>query len=136
MRHQAQRAPHAPPTATPTLSKVAGERLSKLRAVLHPSVCLIESRFPIVTAWEMNRTSRAHGTIERWVGEAALVARPFLTVEVRRLPLGGHAFLRALSRGETVARAAETANGLTAEFDLASGLRLIEDAKVVIGVES
>jgi hypothetical protein len=136
LQHKAQHAPHAPPSAMPTLSKVARERLNKLRAVLHPSVYLIQSRFPVVTTWETNRTSRAHGTIERWIAEAAMVARPFLKAEVRRLPPGGYAFLRALSQGQTVARAAETANGLTAQFDLASGLRLIEDAKVVVGVES
>jgi hypothetical protein len=136
LRYKAQHALHARPAATPTLSRVASERLSELRAVLHPSVCLIQSRFPIVTAWESNRTRRARDMIERWVGEAAMVARPFLKVEVRRLPPGGYAFLGALSRGQTVARAAEMANGHTAEFDLAGGLRLIDDAKVVVGVES
>lgn len=136
LRHKARHAPHAPPSVTPILSKLAGERLNKLRVVLHPSVCLIQSRFPVVTAWESNRTRRAHGMVELWEGEAAVVARPFLKVEVRRLPPGGHAFLQALARGQTVARAAETANHLAAGFDVASGLRLIEDAKVVVGVES
>jgi hypothetical protein len=136
LRHKAEHAPYAPPYLTPTLSNLAGERLNKLRAVLHPSVCLIQSRFPVVTAWESNRTSRAYGMIELWGGEAAMVARPFLKVEVRRLPPGGYAFLRALSQGQTVAGAAETANRLAAGFDVASGLRLIEDAKVIVGVES
>jgi len=135
LRHKAERARHAPPLATLTLSKMPGGRLDKLRLVLHPSVCLLQSRFPVVTTWENNRTSRARGMIERWVGEAAMVARPFLKVEVRRLPPGGYAFLRALRAGQTVAAAAATANDLVPEFDAASGLGLIEDAKVIVGVQ-
>ena len=65
-----------------------------------------------------------------------MVARPFLKVEVGRLPPGGYAFIRALSEGQTVASAGAIANDLTSEFDVACGLGLIEDAKVVVGVQS
>jgi hypothetical protein len=136
LQHKAERAAHAPPLATLTLSKIPGDKLDKLRLVLHPSVCLLQSRFPIVTAWENNRTSRTRGIIEQWVGEAVMVARPFLKVEVRRLPPGGYCFLRALCAGQTVAAAAGTANDVSREFDAASVLRLIEDAKVIVGVQS
>ena len=78
--------------------------------MLHPSVYLVQSRFPIVTIWESNQ-SMASGMIDRWSAEAALVARPFLEVEVRRLPPGGYAFLRALSEGQTVATAVRDCNG-------------------------
>jgi hypothetical protein len=47
-----------------------------------------------------------------------LVARPFLEVEVRRLPPGGYAFLCALSEGKNVARAAEIATEVAAKFDV------------------
>jgi Putative DNA-binding domain len=134
LQHKAENARHAPPLATLSLAKVTGDRLDKLRLVLHPSVCLLQSRFPIVTTWENNRTSRARGMIERWVGEAAMVARPFRKVEVRRLPPGGYAFLRALCAGRTVATAAATVNEI-APFDVASSLRLIEDARVIVGVQ-
>jgi hypothetical protein len=39
------------------------------RPVLHPSVCLIQSRFPIVTIWEHNQTNDDNGMIERWSAE-------------------------------------------------------------------
>jgi len=102
---------------------------------LHPSVSLVQSRFPIVTTWENNQANDGDGMIERWVAEAALVARPFLEVGVRRLPPGGYAFLRALSEGKTVATAVAIATEVTPEFDVVANLRLIEDAKVVVGIQ-
>jgi hypothetical protein len=104
-----------------------------MRVVLHPSVYLVQSRFPIVTAWENHQTSDGDGMIERWVAEAAIVARPFHEVEVRRLPPGGYAFLRALSEGKTVAKAAEIATETAPKFDVVSSIGLIEGAKVVVG---
>jgi hypothetical protein len=64
----------------------------------------------------------------------AIVARPFLNVEVRRLPSGGYGFLCALSEGKTVPTAAEFATEVAPKFDVASSLRLIGDAKVVVGI--
>jgi hypothetical protein len=93
LRHKAQYAPHIRPLAALALSSLHAKRLNGLRVVLHPSVCLVQSRFPIVTAWETNQTDDGDGMIERWVAEAAIVARPFVEVEVRRLPFGGYAFV-------------------------------------------
>jgi Putative DNA-binding domain len=134
LRHKAQYAQPVRPLAL-ALSSPRAERLNGLRLVLHPSVYLVQSRFPIVTAWENNQTDDRDGMIERWVAEAAMVARPFLKVEVRCLPSGGYAFLGALSGGKTVATAAQIATEVSSEFDVASSLRLIEDAKVVVGIQ-
>ena len=134
LRHKARYAPHAQPLAALALSSLQAEKLAGLRVVLHPSIGLVQSRFPIVTAWENNQTDNDGSTIERWVGEAAMVARPFRDVEVRRLPSGGHAFLRALSEGQTVATAARMAAESGTEFDIVANLRLIEEANVVVGI--
>jgi hypothetical protein len=106
-----------------------------LRVALHPSVYLVQSRFPIVTAWENNQTSDGDGMIERWAAEAAIVVRPFLEVEVRRLPTGGYAFLRALSEGKTVATAVGIATEVVPKFDVVSSLRLIGDLKVIVVIQ-
>jgi hypothetical protein len=135
LQHKARYAQHVRPLAALALSSLQAERLSGLRVVLHPSVYLVQSRFPIVASWENNQTSDGDGMIERWVAEAAIVARPFLEVEVRRLPPGDYAFLRALSEGKTVATAAEIATEVAPKFDAVSSLRLIEDAKVVVGIQ-
>lgn len=134
LRHKARYAPHARPLISLALSSLQAEKLAPLRIVLHPSVCLLQSRFPIVTAWENHQTDNDGGTIERWVDEAAVVARPFRDVEVRRLSSAGYAFLRALSEGQTVATAAQMATESGTAFDMVASLRLIEDAKVVVGI--
>ena len=134
LRHKAERVPSAPPAITPIVSRLPGETLKRFHVLLHRSVCLVQSRFPIVTTWENYRTNGAGGVVERWVGEAAIVARPFLRVEVRRLPSGGYAFLRALSEGQTVGAAAATANDVSADFDFVAALELIEGAKVITGI--
>src|SRR6516165_10388332 len=135
LRHKARYAQHVRPLAASALVSLQAERLSGMRVVLHPSVYLVQSSFPIVTAWENHQTGDGDGMIERWVAEAAIVARPFLKVEVRRLPPGGYAFLGALSEGKTVATAVEIATEVAPKFDVVSSLRLIEDAKVVVGIQ-
>jgi hypothetical protein len=135
LRQKARYAPHVQPLAPSALSSLPAERLNGVRIVLHPSVCLVQSRFPIVTAWENNQANSGDGMIERWVAEAAIVARPLLEVEVRRLPSGGYAFLHTLSEGHTVATAVEIATEVTPKFDVVSSLRLVDDAKVVVGIQ-
>jgi hypothetical protein len=135
LRRKAKHAAHARPFGTPVLSSLRAERLSELRIFLHPSVFLVQSRFPIVTIWENNRTDDGDGMVKRWIAEAAVVARPFLKVEVRRLSSGGYAFLSALSEGKTVATAVEIATEVSPKFDVASNLTLLDDAKVVVGIQ-
>ena len=135
LRHKARYAPHVRPLTALALSSLQAQRLNRLRVALHPSVYLVQSRFPIVTAWENNQTSDGDGMIERWAAEAAIVARPFLDVEVRRLPPGGYAFLRALSEGKTGATAVRIATEVAPKFDVVSSLRLIDDLKVIVGIQ-
>jgi Putative DNA-binding domain len=135
LRQKAKFAAHAQLLGAPALSSLPVERLRALRIFLHPSVCLVQSRFPIVTIWENNRTDDGDGKIQLWIAEAAIVARPFLKVEVRRLPSGGYAFLSALSEEKTVATAVQIATEVSPKFDVASNLTLLDDAKVVVGIQ-
>ncbi len=122
------------PLAAETLLPLRAEWLNGLCVTLHPSVGLVQSRFPIVTIWEANQSDGENGMIDRWRAEAALVARPFLKVEVRRLPPGGYTFLRALSEGQTVAMAVWFATAATSKFEVASNLSLLIDANVIVGI--
>jgi hypothetical protein len=135
LRQKAKSAAHAQPLDAPALSSLPAKRLWEMRIFLHPSVCLVQSRFPMVTIWENNRTDDGDGLIERWMAEAAIVARPLLKVEVRRLPSGGHAFLSALSEGKTVATAVEIATEASAGFNVVSCLTLLDDVRVVVGIQ-
>jgi hypothetical protein len=61
--------------------------------------------------------------IDMETGEAMAVLRPMLSVEVRVLPEGGHAFLSALAAGSNLGAAAERALTTDDQFDLAQHLQ-------------
>jgi hypothetical protein len=63
-----------------------------------------------------------------------MVARPFFEVEVRRLPPGCYAFLRALSEAQTIATATQAARAATPKFEPVSSLALLRDANVIVGI--
>ena len=100
--------------------------------VLHPSVGLITSRFPIVTIWRANQTGADGGILDRWRPEAALVARPFLDVDVLSLPAGGHVFMNALLSGWTIRAAAASATEDDPGFDLGANLTILAEANIVV----
>ncbi len=59
VRGRAQRAADVRPLGAEVLSSLRAARLNGLRVSLHPSVCLVQSRFPIVTSWENNQSDVA-----------------------------------------------------------------------------
>src|SRR5262245_9623780 len=81
VRRKARRAADVRPLPAKTLLSLPAEWLKALCITLHPSVGLVQSRFPIVTIWENNQSDDENRMIDRWSAEAALVARPFLEVE-------------------------------------------------------
>ena len=93
-----------------------------MRINLHPSVEVVRSPHPIVTIWAMNSGERELAPIENWHGEDALVARPYLDVNVDLLPPGGAAFLLALAGAKPLAEAAAAALTDHPEFDLSRNL--------------
>ena len=130
---RAYHAADALPIGAQAFSSLRSERYDGRRVVLHPSVFLVASRFPIVTIWKNNQPDGENGMIERWRPESALVARPYLDVEVRCLPRGGHAFISALSERHTMATAVRTGKTATPDFDIASNLAILRDANIVVG---
>ncbi len=70
----------------------------------------------------MNSGEQELARIADWRGEDALIARPCLEVEVRRLPPGGAAFLLALAAGRPLGEAAEAALADDPDFDLSCNL--------------
>ena len=133
-RQKARYARHAAPIDIDPLTSQSAERLQASRILLHPSVSLVASRFPVVTVWEANRSDGEPPMIARWNAEAALVARPFLSVETRRLPPGGHAFLRALLNGSTIADAAAVGDADNPGFDVAANLAVLAESNAVIDI--
>jgi hypothetical protein len=132
-RVNAYHAADAAPVGREAFAGLAPEHLDRLRLVIHPSTSLVASRFPIVTIWEANQGDDDDAIIRQWGAECALVARPYLDVDMWRLPPGGHAFLAALSNGGTMAAAAEAGATQSADFDIAANLTLLIEANIVVG---
>ncbi len=133
-RGHAYHAADAAPIERSVLATVAPDEIASLRIRLHPSVSLVESRFPIVSIWESHQKAEV-APIEDWLPEVALVARPMLDVEIWRLPPGGYAFLSSLVEGMTVAEAADRAAAATAEFDAAESLAILLRAYAITGLQ-
>src|SRR6266850_15773 len=125
-RARAMRSADARPIGRTALASLSSSRMRELRVLLHPSVSLVTSRFPIVTVWAANQTDNGDGLVPQWGPQAALVARPFLDVDVVPLSAGEYAFLRQLADGAPLAAAAAC--------DPAAYLRLLIDSNIVVGV--
>ncbi|HUB63609.1 MAG TPA: DNA-binding domain-containing protein [Methylocella sp.] len=121
-RTRAYHAADATPLAPATLQGIPPEALAKQHFRLHPSLEIVASDYPIVTIWAMNSGDIALAPIDDWHGEDALVSRPGLDVEVRRLPPGARAFLQSLAAGHPLGTAAASALEVAANFDAAANL--------------
>jgi hypothetical protein len=133
-RVRAYHAVDASSVSVDAFRQIPGESLTEMRMRLHPSVSLLQSRFPIVSSWEAAIRDDDDGDIA-WRPQAALIARPDSDVEVRELPLGGFAFFTAIAEGQTVNVSAGLAARQDAAFDLAACLGMMISAGIVIGLD-
>jgi len=130
--HAAEASP-LPPWA---LSQVPTGDVPTMRLVLHPSVRIVKSVFPIVGIWQANTDGIEGVQIELDdSGEDALVARPEAEVEVRRLPSGAAAFIEALQAGSPIVDAVKEGLFVSPRFDLADALRGMIEANVIVGYD-
>jgi hypothetical protein len=134
-RGRAYHAADATPMEPAAFAGILSEELSDLEVRLHPSVSVIESRHPIVSIWKVNSDPGRVTPIAPWASETALVARPFMEVEVRRLPFGTAAFLSSLVTGGTMAEAVEAGAAAAPEFNLVESLALLITSHIVTGIE-
>jgi hypothetical protein len=121
-RTRAYHAADSEPLDARRLQSLDPETLWTARAVLHPSLEVVRSRYPIVTIWGMNIGELALGPVDIDVAEDALVARPTLAVQVWSLPAGGSTLLAALAAGANFGAAVAQAEREAGIFDLAAVL--------------
>jgi hypothetical protein len=111
------------------------DRLDRVRVQLHPSAFLLKSKFPVVTIWESSLDdSIGSPAFDRWSPECALVVRPYLDVQVWRLPAATHAFFEQLRSAVPLAEAAASTLAGDPEFDLAGALTIMIESNVVVGI--
>jgi Putative DNA-binding domain len=121
-RTRAYHAADAKPLAPAALSGSPPDALADIRFILHPSVEIVASEYPVVTIWAMNSGEIELVPVTDWRGEDALVSRALCDVEVRRLPPGGKTFLQSLAAGNPLGGAAAAATAGNQRFDLAANL--------------
>ena len=136
LQHEAANAADAAAIGAAELAAVPPEAVAGLKLQLHPSLRLFASAHPALTIWELNS---APGEVAARKLEAApehaLLLRPALEVEIRRVPAPFHAFATALRLGEPLALACEAATSHADHFDLQHALAGLISMGAVTGYD-
>jgi len=130
-RHVAYHAADATPLTAQDFAGVPAEQVAALTLTLHPSLTVVSSPYPIVSIWETNTFDEEVRPVSP-EAQDAMIARPEMTVEVRRLPPGAAAFIGALGDGQTLGGAAQRAAAADERFDLAGNIAGLIDAGVIV----
>jgi hypothetical protein len=125
----------AEPVRADAFASISPGALAGLRVVLHPSVAIISSLYPIHSIWKVNQNRAPVTPVSPWAPEAVLVARPANTVQVYRLAPGQAPFLRALAEGGLFSEAVEAAMAEAKEFDMTESLVFLIGARIVVGFD-
>ncbi len=104
------------------LASIPSERLVDTILKPHPAARIVRSRFPAVTIFTANRSDGSASRVEVVEAEDALLTRPALDVEARRLPPGGAIFVTRLIAGDSLGTAASAALSDSPSFDLAANI--------------
>lgn len=115
--------------ASKDLLAIDQTRLAEVCLRLHPSLRLVQSRFPAVTIWHMNVVDGEAAPVDLEAGgEDALIIRPSAEVCVHELPPGGFEFVKTIATGQPVVAAAIAALEVTPQFDLKAMLAGLVEA--------
>jgi putative DNA-binding protein len=132
--HAAYHAADALPLTLEELASVA-DHAGGAVLKLHPSLGLVSSAYPIVTIYELHAEgNEPPQTRLEAQGEDALVLRPHLEVEIRRLPTGAVTFIETIRDGGSIGEAAEAALGYARDFDLEANLAGLMTSGAIVGV--
>jgi hypothetical protein len=127
---------HAPDAVPLPLAELAGaiDHAEDAVLTLHPSLGVVRSIYPIVSIFELNTQAGDVPPARLEGGEDAIVARPRLEVELRRLPEGGASFLLALKEEKSIGEAAAITIEQASGFDLQVNLAGLIAGGAIIGV--
>ena len=131
--HAAYHAEDAAPLPLGDLAR-AVEHAEDAALSLHPSLGVVRSLYAIVSIFELNTQAGEVPATRLEGGEDALVVRPKLEVEVRRLPPGGASFILALRETKALGEAAAIAANEVPGFELETNLAGLIASGAIIGV--
>lgn len=129
-RGRAYHAADVRPLPSEAFASLDADRLAVTGVRLHPSVEILTSPFPIVSIWRAHQGER-EPRLTNFEGEAALILRPDLDVEVHLLPRGGYQFLSALQQGASLARAATIAASEVPTFHAVKNLAVLIEGRTI-----
>jgi len=116
------------------LNALDTEAFEKVRVILHPSLRLIRSDWPVLSIWHAHQQDdpAAHLTkLTQRRGECGFLVRPRLEVQPMLIPVAGFELLAALCDGQSLTEAAE-ALPKTAQADISAMLATIFNAGAVV----
>ncbi len=116
------------------LGEIAADRIGTLRVMMHPSLQILRSEYPVAEIWAMNTGRAPLGEIENWTAQDILLLRPQYEVAVSVLAPGEAEFLRRLQTGVTLEQAATAALTDADDFDLAAALAAMFMRGVVVAI--
>jgi hypothetical protein len=130
--HAAYHAEDAAPLPTMDLAR-AVDHAEDAVLKLHPSLGVVRSSYPIVSIFELNSKKGEVPPTKFHGGEDALVIRPRLAVEIRRLPEGGASFILALKESKALGEAAAIAAEEAPSFELRANLAGLIKSGAIVG---
>jgi hypothetical protein len=118
--HEVFHAPDHPPLDVASLASVNPADYARLHWRLHPACRLLQSDFPILRIWQVNRDdTECMETVDLAAGGIRLlVIRRGLEVDLETLGPGEHALLRALDDGRNFVAACESTLAVEPKFDV------------------
>jgi Putative DNA-binding domain len=128
---RAYHAADAEPLSTARLASLAPCDWTQARVRLHPSIEVVQSRHPIVSAWSAHQEPDGLTPTDRCFAEDALLFRSDAGVQVRRLLPGGAAFLIALMQGRSLGAARKMACAEPG-FDCVASLAMIFAERLIV----
>lgn len=134
--HVAYHASDRKPLSPAELNRIPAESIAGARLVLHPSVAVIASPYPIVSIWETNSFDEKVRKIGPDLGaEQALVARPELDVRLSRVSPATLILTEALASGADIGRACDVVSESAQGEDISQSLAAILGAGAVVDAE-
>ncbi len=126
----------AKPLSIRMLSEVPESELASLQLILHPSLQLLSSRWPVLSIWQDCTKTRHSGTVRMDQREQLMIIRPDDEILMQTLTDGHFTFLRRLSQGDPLGVAAGRAMDDHSEEELSALLASIFNSGAVVAISS
>jgi hypothetical protein len=119
---EAYHAPEARSLAPQVLANARPEGLAETGLVLHPSIRLLRSTYPVVDIWAAHQDCNTPAAPKSWDGQDIVIVRPDAEVQVHTLGPGVYALISALLDGRHIKHAVDLARIDTPEFDAGANI--------------